>query len=68
MAEAAGNPTSFMVETIPIQRWRLYVLRFIIFFAIPPVMAAVFELPKATVVRMLVEGILLALTMSVVSG
>ncbi|MGB8064208.1 MAG: hypothetical protein WCF26_20135 [Candidatus Sulfotelmatobacter sp.] len=67
MAEAASS-TSFMMESIPVQRWRLYVLRFLLLFGIPSVVAAVFELPRATEVRMLVEGFALALAMSVVSG
>jgi hypothetical protein len=56
-----------MAEGVPIERWKLYLHRFLLCFTIAPVMAAAFELPRRTVVRVFTEGMLFALTISVVS-
>jgi hypothetical protein len=66
MSEAKGRLSSFMVEGIPVERWKLYLLRFLLLFLLPAV-AAAFELSKITAVRVIVEGFLFALTMSAVT-
>ena len=64
MTVASGRFTSFMVEGIPVQRWKLYLLRFLLLFFALPAVAALFELPKGAVIRVIVEGFLTALTLS----
>jgi len=66
MAHAPDNSGSFMVEGVLVERWKLYLLRFLLVLLIMPTTAAVFELPKGTVIRLIVEGFLTALTISAV--
>ena len=65
MSETKGPLSAFMVEAVPVERWKLYLLRFLLLLVVLPAIAAIFELTKTTVVRVIVEGFLLALTLSV---
>ena len=66
MANDSGT-TPFFVERIPVERWKLYLLRYLLFFLVPLTVAAVFELRHETVIRDLAEGGLLAAAMSFLS-
>ena len=68
MAQGSENNKSFMAGYIPVKVWRMYLLRFTLFLMIPPTVGAMFELPKSMIVRVIVDGMLLALTMSAILG
>jgi hypothetical protein len=64
MTEASTNMKPFMAQGILVERWKQYVVRFVLFLFIPPTMAALFELPGRSVIRVIAEGLALAVTMS----
>jgi hypothetical protein len=53
-----------MAEDIPVERWKLYLHRFLLVFFVMPAVAAAFELPRTTVIRVTAEGLVMALVIS----
>jgi hypothetical protein len=54
------------MECVRIERWKLYTIRFFLLFLIPPTMAALFELPRTSVVRLFTEGLAVALALTLI--
>ncbi len=64
MVGTSNRFTSFVVQGVPVERWRLYLMRFLLLFSVLPAVAAVFELPRAMAIRVVVsEGAVIALIM-----
>jgi len=66
MTEASTKLRPFLAECVRVERWKLYTIRFFLLFSILPTMAALFELPRISVVRVIVEGLAFAVVLTVV--
>jgi len=58
------NIRAFMAEGVCVERWKQYLLRFLLLLFAAPATAAVFELPRKSLIRVFVEGTALAVTMT----
>jgi uncharacterized membrane protein len=64
MIERTASMKSFMAERLPIERWRVYVIRFIFFLSAATAVTAASELPQGRLLRAILLGIGFALVMS----
>jgi hypothetical protein len=65
MADTSTSIKAFMVEGVCVERWKQYLLRFLLLLFAMPAIAALSELPGKSVIRLIVEGLSTAVTLSV---